>query len=72
MQEAGLDFGLRCLLMGHKTNRPAYGDGGSLNYRRDELLKIVHPFSMAIFDESGAIAEQSHTYQSASAVTAAP
>ena len=44
MQEAGLDYGLRCLLMGHATDRPAYGDGGSLQYRRDELLKIVHPF----------------------------
>ena len=44
MQEAGLDYGLRCLLMGHATDRPAYGDGGSLQYRRDELLKIAHPF----------------------------
>ena len=43
MLEAGLDYGLRCLLMGHATNRPAYGDGGSLAYRRKELLKIVHP-----------------------------
>lgn len=43
MQEAGLDYGLRCLLMGHATDRPAYGDGGSLEYRRDELLKIAHP-----------------------------
>ena len=45
MQEAGLDYGLRCTLMGHKNNRPQYGDGGSLAYRRDELLKIVHPVS---------------------------
>ena len=44
MQEAGIDYGLRCLLMGHATDRPAYGDGGSLEYRRDELLKIAHPF----------------------------
>lgn len=43
MLEAGLDYGLRCLLMGHKHDRPAYGDGGSLAYRRDELLKIAHP-----------------------------
>lgn len=43
MLEAGLDYGLRCLLMGHKNNRPSYDDGGSLAYRRDELLKIVHP-----------------------------
>lgn len=43
MLEGGLDYGLRCLLMGHKNNRPSYGDGGSMVYRRDELLKIVHP-----------------------------
>lgn len=43
MLEAGLDFGLRCTLMGHRNPRPEYGDGGSLAYRRDELLKIVHP-----------------------------
>ena len=43
MLEAGLDYGLRCTLMGHKNNRPQYGDGGSMEYRRGELLKIVHP-----------------------------
>ncbi len=51
MTEAGIDFGLRCLLMGHNTNRPAYGDGGSLEYRRNELNKIVLPFDEAIFDD---------------------
>lgn len=45
MTEAGLDFGLRCVLMGHSTKRPVYGDGGSLAYRRDELAKIVLPYS---------------------------
>lgn len=43
MLEAGLDYGLRCLLMGHKNSRPSYGDGGSMSYRRNELLKIAHP-----------------------------
>ena len=43
MLEAGIDYGLRCTLMGHKTDRPAYGDGGSMAYRRDELEKIAHP-----------------------------
>ena len=43
MLEAGLDYGLRCTLMGHKNNRPEYGDGGSLEFRQSELLKIVHP-----------------------------
>jgi len=44
MLEAGLDYGLRCTLMGHRNPRPEYGDGGSLKYRRDELQKIIHPF----------------------------
>lgn len=53
MQEANVDHGLRCLLMGHRTTRPVCGDGGSLEYRCDQLLKIVHPFDarvMALFD----------------------
>jgi hypothetical protein len=29
--------------MGHQNSRPSYGDGGSMAYRREELLKIVHP-----------------------------
>ena len=45
-----IDYGLRCLLMGRKTDRPAYGDGGSLAYRRDELMKIVHPFDPQLFE----------------------
>ncbi len=43
MLEAGIDYGLRCTLMGHRNPRPEYGDGGSLIYRRDEMLKIAHP-----------------------------
>ena len=50
MQEANIDYGLRCLLMGHKTTRPVYGDGGSLDYRRDELLKIAHPFALEVME----------------------
>jgi len=49
MLEPGLDYGVRCTLMGHKNTRPAYGDGGSLKYRLDELLKIAHPFPAGIF-----------------------
>ncbi len=49
MQEANIDYALRCLLMGHANSRPAYGDGGSMTYRRDELLKIVYPHSPAVF-----------------------
>lgn len=48
MLEGGLDYGLRCTLMGHSNSRPAYGDGGSMTYRRDQLLKIVHPVSEAL------------------------
>ena len=43
MLEAGIDYGLRCILMGHQNTRPTYGDGGSLKYRRTELAKIQHP-----------------------------
>lgn len=49
MQEANIDYGLRCLLMGHRNTRPSYGDGGSMAYRRDELLKIVHPYNEEVF-----------------------
>jgi len=49
MQEANIDYQLRCALMGHKNDRPKYGDGGELSYRRDELLKIVLPFSDDVF-----------------------
>ena len=42
MLEAGLDYGLRCTLMGHQNTRPQYGDGGSLSFRHNELLKIAH------------------------------
>ena len=48
MAEAGLDYGLRCLLMGHKTDRPVYGDGGSLSWRAAELAKIALPFDAAV------------------------
>ena len=50
MLEAGLDYGLRCTLMGHKNNRPQYGDGGSLAYRYAELSKIAHPVSRAFIE----------------------
>lgn len=47
MLEAGLDYGLRYLLMGHATSRPAYG--GSMTYRQEELLKIAHPVPDGLF-----------------------
>ena len=45
MQESGIDYGLRCTLMGHSNSRPSYGDGGSLAYRQSEMLKFAHPYS---------------------------
>tara|TARA_R110000796_G_scaffold251861_2_gene384261 strand:+ start:295 stop:1665 length:1371 start_codon:yes stop_codon:yes gene_type:complete len=50
MLEGNLDYGLRCALMGHKNNRPEYGQGGSLAFRREQLLRIAHPFSDHLFD----------------------
>lgn len=49
MLEAGLDYELRCRLMGHATGRPSYGDCGSMRYRREQLLKITHPFDPELF-----------------------
>lgn len=39
--EAGIDSELRMRLMGHSIGRPDYGDGGSLAFRRKELLKVA-------------------------------
>ena len=50
MLEAELDYGFRCMMMGHAHSRPAYGDGGSMKYRQNQLLKIAHPFSKIIFN----------------------
>lgn len=41
MLEADIDYGLRCILMGHHNSRPSYGDGGSLKYRSDQMKKII-------------------------------
>lgn len=50
MLEAGLDYGLRCRLMGQRLSRPDYGGGGSMRFRQEELLKIVHSYSDDLFD----------------------
>lgn len=49
MLEAGIDYGLRCELMGHVNERPKYGDGGSMGFRREQLLKIAHQFDRRLF-----------------------
>lgn len=41
--------------MGHKNSRPSYGDGGSMAYRRDELMKIVHPVPEKFENELSAV-----------------
>ncbi len=45
---AGLDTEMRMILMGHSIDRPKYGDGGSLEWKRDGLAKMVLPFDPAI------------------------
>ena len=49
MLESGLDYGLRCKLIGHYNNRPEYGDGGSLAFRKNELAKMTLEFSQPKF-----------------------
>lgn len=44
MKVAGLDTELRMILMGHANDRPKYGQGGTLEWRRQELLKIALPY----------------------------
>ena len=48
MKEAGIDEELRRLLMGHAIERPRYGMGGSLSWRRDNLARIALPFDSSI------------------------
>lgn len=48
MKDGGLEDELRRILMGHTIDRPKYGSGGSLEWRRDELMKIVLPFDQTI------------------------
>lgn len=41
MKNAGLDTELRMMIMGHSIDRPKYGSGGSLDWKRQELEKIA-------------------------------
>lgn len=50
MKVAGLDTELRMILMGHSNDRPQYGKGGTLEWRRQELLKIALPFDVSLLD----------------------
>jgi integrase len=55
MLEAGIDHDLRLTLMGHTNKRPAYGDGGSLKFRRDQLLKIAYPYPPGLLGQGAAL-----------------
>jgi len=48
MLEANIDHDMRYYLMGHKNARPAYGQMGSMEFRREQLLKIAHPFPAGV------------------------
>jgi integrase len=48
MKEGGLEDELRRILMGHTIDRPRYGSGGSLDWRRKQLMRIALPFDPAI------------------------
>ena len=48
MKEAKIDEELRRILMGHALDRPEYGEGGSLELRRDAMLKVALPFDPSI------------------------
>lgn len=48
MKEGGIDEELRRILMGHRLDRPRYGAGGSMEWRRDQLMKIALPFDPKI------------------------
>lgn len=48
MKNGGVDAELRKLLMGHDLERPAYGEGGSLQWRYEALKSIALPFDASI------------------------
>lgn len=47
-QEGGLSDMLIDTIMGHASQKPVYGDGGSLEWRRDQLEKIALPFRTSV------------------------
>jgi integrase len=50
MKEADFDTELRMMLMGHAIDRPKYGSGGALSWKRDALLRIALTFDPSIFE----------------------
>ena len=59
MIEAETDYALRCILMGHKNDRPAYGSGGSMDYRRDQIMKFAYRYPRQIFDAESTLVDLS-------------
>ncbi len=49
MLEAGFDDEFRRRILGHDTDRPDYGDGGSLAWRREQMQKIMLKFDASLF-----------------------
>lgn len=50
LTEAGVDVEIRDVSMGHKIDKPDYGDYGSIEYRMKLLKRIDLPFNPKIFD----------------------
>lgn len=48
MKEGDIDEELRRILMGHALDRPRYGSGGGLAWRRKQMAKIMLPFDPTI------------------------
>lgn len=52
MLEGGLNDEFRRRMLGHDTNRPEYGDGGSLAWRAEQMAGIALPFEKSVLDGS--------------------
>ena len=50
MKEAGIDYELRCELMGHAIDRPDYGEGGSMAFKLEQIEKIALPYPDGLLD----------------------
>jgi len=48
MKEGGIDDELRRILMGHSVDRPKYGSGGGMEWRRKQLMPIALTFDPSI------------------------
>lgn len=48
MLEAGFDDEFRRRILGHDTDRPEYGDGGALSWRRDKMVAIALKYDASI------------------------